>query len=402
MIFNTSSETINIYLLSECQIDIQSNYVDIDPNVNAIPGDYYDKFTVLGGSILVDKPQIGILRQLKSSFIVNTDTTNVSEFYIYKSGSIDVQLTPIITLQPGESYSYESGRGFQINDVLASTLTNDLHLGYQDWNAINSPTPPPADTLRLYARKISGRVMPKWTPPSGLDTPVQPALFGNNIVFWQPGATSGVMNGSVGTAIGAGIATLPTTTNRYTMLRRSVFTVATGINLMNSYRSENMFSRGTGVGMGGFFFFARFGLNVWTPNNRFFVGLALDTTALLTANPSSKFNLLGFGVDQGDTEFTFMHNDAAGAAVKEPVTGIGLATYNAYDAYMYCKPGDTTVYYRLDDITAGMTLVDTSVTGDLPLNTTMLNAVCAIGSGSNSGPSVASFGLNRLYIESDF
>ena len=186
------------------------------------------------------------------------------------------------------------------------------------------------------------------------------------------------------------------------MFRRSVFTVATGINLMNSYRSENMFSRGTGAGMGGFFFFARFGLNVWTPNNRFFVGLALDTTALLTANPSSKFNLLGFGVDQGDTEFTFIHNDAAGAAVKEPITGIGLATYNAYDAYIYCKPGDSTVYYRLDDITAGVTLVDTSVTGDLPLNTTMLNAVCAIGSGSNAGAAAASFGLNRLYIESDF
>ena len=171
---------------------------------------------------------------------------------------------------------------------------------------------------------------------------------------------------------------------------------------MNSYRSENMFSRGTGAGMGGFFFFARFGLNVWTPNNRFFVGLALDTTALLTANPSSKFNLLGFGVDQGDTEFSFIHNDGSGTAVKEPITGIGLATYNAYDAYIYCKPGDTTAYYRLDDITAGVTLVDTSVTGDLPVNTTMLNAVCAIGSGSNAGAAAASIGLNRMYIESDY
>jgi len=402
MIFTKNPERLFLESLNTCNIDIQTNYVDVIPNISATPDSNSVQATVTGSSVIIDYPSSGTSRQVKSIYIVNIDTENLAIFYLYKNTSPAVQLTSIITLQPGESYTYDSGRGFQINDVLASTLTNDLHKGYQDWIEISSPTPPPADTLRLYARKISGRVMPKWTPPSGLDTPVQPALFGNNIVFWQPGATSGVMNGSVGTAIGAGIATLPTTTNRYTMLRRSVFTVATGINLMNSYRSENMFSRGTGAGMGGFFFFARFGLNVWTPNNRFFVGLALDTTALLTANPSTKFNLLGFGVDQGDTEFSFIHNDGSGTAVKEPITGIGLATYNAYDAYIYCKPGDTTAYYRLDDITAGVTLVDTSVTGDLPVNTTMLNAVCAIGSGSNAGAAAASIGLNRMYIESDY
>ena len=402
MIFTKNPERLFLESLNTCNIDIQTNYVDVIPNISATPDSNSVQATVTGSSVIIDYPSSGTSRQVKSIYIVNIDTENLAIFYLYKNTSPAVQLTSIITLQPGESYTYDSGRGFQINDVLASTLTNDLHKGYQDWIEISSPTPPPADTLRLYARKISGRVMPKWTPPSGLDTPVQPALFGNNIVFWQPGATSGVMNGSVGTAIGAGIATLPTTTNRYTMLRRSVFTVATGINLMNSYRSENMFSRGTGAGMGGFFFFAMFGLNVWTPNNRFFVGLALDTTALLTANPSTKFNLLGFGVDQGDTEFSFIHNDGSGTAVKEPITGIGLATYNAYDAYIYCKPGDTTAYYRLDDITAGVTLVDTSVTGDLPVNTTMLNAVCAIGSGSNAGAAAASIGLNRMYIESDY
>ena len=404
MIFlNGTNEFLYLDSTTNAELDIQCNYVDVIANVSATPGSVENKSDSVRNLNIIDSPISGTSRQIKSIIVTNIGSSLLGIFSILKSSnSIFFQLTPIITLQPGESYTYESGRGFQINDVLSSTLTNDLHLGYQDWTAISSPTPPPADTLRLYARKISGRVMPKWTPPSGLDTPVQPALFGNNIVFWQPGATSGVMNGSIGTAIGAGVAVLPTTTNRYTMLRRSVFTVATGINLMNSYRSENMFSRGTGAGMGGFFFFARFGLNVWTPNNRFFVGLALDTTALLTANPSTKFNLLGFGVDQGDTEFSFIHNDGSGTAVKEPITGIGLATYNAYDAYIYCKPGDTTAYYRLDDITAGVTLVDTSVTGDLPVNTTMLNAVCAIGSGSNAGAAAASIGLNRMYIESDY
>ena len=229
MIFTKNPERLFLESLNTCNIDIQTNYVDVIPNISATPDSNSVQATVTGSSVIIDYPSSGTSRQVKSIYIVNIDTENLAIFYLYKNTSPAVQLTSIITLQPGESYTYDSGRGFQINDVLASTLTNDLHKGYQDWIEISSPTPPPADTLRLYARKISGRVMPKWTPPSGLDTPVQPALFGNNIVFWQPGATSGVMNGSVGTAIGAGIATLPTTTNRYTMLRRSVFTVATGI-----------------------------------------------------------------------------------------------------------------------------------------------------------------------------
>jgi hypothetical protein len=35
----------------------------------------------------------------------------------------------------------------------------------------------------------------------------------------------------------------------------------------------------------------------------------VDTTALLTADPSAKFNTLGFGVDAADIAISFMHND---------------------------------------------------------------------------------------------
>jgi hypothetical protein len=74
---------------------------------------------------------------------------------------------------------------------------------------------------------------------------------------------------------------------------------------MNSLRSEATFFRGATVGAGGFFFLCRFGFTTWTQGNRLFIGLAVDTTALITADPSSKLNTLGFAVDSADTAISF-------------------------------------------------------------------------------------------------
>ncbi len=398
-------EKLEITTSSAADIDYQSNWVDVIPTTSAIPGSTQGKITSATIVDLIPSPAASTVRQIKSISIRNRHATDTNTISINKNvASVQYLITADIVLGAGEIITYEDTVGWSKGSIIINTLTNDIHLGYQDWNAISNPAVPPSDTLRLYSKKISGRTMPKWTPPSGMDTPFQPALFGNNIVLWQPGLTSGVLLGSSGTAITAGVSTLPSVTNKYTSLRRSVFTVATGINLMNSYRSDAMFFRGAVPGMGGFFFFCRFGFNVWTTTNRFFVGFAADTTTLLTADPSTKFNILGFGVDTADTAISFIHNDASGAASKEPIPGQpALTTANVYDAYIYCKPNDTNVYYRLDDLSAGVTIIDSVISTNLPVATTNMTAVCGIGSGAtNSGAAVASFGLNRLYIESDF
>jgi hypothetical protein len=71
--------------------------------------------------------------------------------------------------------------------------------------------------------------------------------------------------------------------------------------------------------------------------------MCVDTTALLTADPS-KFNTLGFGVDAADIAISFMHNDSVGIATKDAIAGQpALSSNNAYDAYIFCRPNDTTV-----------------------------------------------------------
>jgi hypothetical protein len=64
--------------------------------------------------------------------------------------------------------------------------------------------------------------------------------------------------------------------------------------------------------------------------------LAVDTTALITADPSSKLNTLGFAVDSADTAISFIHNDGtSNVAIKDVIVGQpALSSNNAYDAYI--------------------------------------------------------------------
>jgi len=383
---------------------------------------------------LVAAPAASTNRQVVYLTVYNNDTV-AATVTVIKDVSATNWILAKVTLQSGDTlqWSREGGWNTFPNNTTTEAAGNDTEIQFNDGGVVGAdsdltydkttntlslngtdpklnltgiatePSTPASGILTLYSKNISGRMLPKWRGPSGLDTPFQPALFGKNVVMWNPGATSGVATGTVVTAIAAGVATLPTTTNLYTALRRSVFTVATGINLQNSLRTESMFFRGASANQGGFFAFCRFGFTTWTATNRCFVGFTVGTTAVTTGNPSALLNIAGFGIDTADTAFTFMHNDGAGTAVKEAIAGQpALATNNAYDVYIFCPPNSSEIYYRMDNLLTQTTLVNTSINSEMPVNTTMLNFHVAIGSGAtNAGAGVAAIGLNRIYVETD-
>jgi hypothetical protein len=406
MIFlQNNNESFRIKTTSIADIDYQVNYVDIDPFVSAVPGSAQGKITTIGTTIICPAPATGISRQLKSIFIRNKNLTTSNLISVLKDVSgIEYLGTGEVLLIPGATMFYESGIGWSLGTILSSVLETLNISKYQDFDGIADPAAPSVNGVRIYSKNVAGRMLPKWKGPTGADTPFQAALFKNNVVMWNPGATSGYMIGSLVTAIVAGVSVLPSTTNRYTSLRKNTFTAATGVNTMNSLRGEPIFYRGAIPTSGGFFFFCRAGFNTWTPTNRLFVGMCVDTTALLTADPSTKFNMLGFAVDTADTAISFMHNDGVGVAIKETIAvQPALATNNVYDFFIYCKPNDSVVYYRIDDLSSNVTLIDSSITLDLPTTTALLIPTCAIGPGAtNAGATAASVGVNRMYIESDY
>ena len=281
----------------------------------------------------------------------------------------------------------------------------DIQSGGIQLAAQANPTAPTAGNLKIYAKAVAGRVVPKWVGPSGVDTPFQAALWGNNTALWTTtGATAGVWQGTTGVGAGTYVTALPTITNLYTSMIRGLWaSVVTTTNQQVGQRSsQNQFYRGSVAGQGGFFFFARFGTEAWTAGDRLFVGMGTGTTAMVTGNPSTLTNTLGFGIDAGDTAISFIHVDNAGVAIKDVIPGQpALAANQGYNAYIYAKPNDATVYYRLDNINTDTTIIDTSTTTALPANTAMMAAFALMSNGANKTVTSAEIGVNRMYIETD-
>lgn len=355
---------------------------------------------------------------IRSISVVNTDVSASHTFQLFRGGTAAANaITPIFTLAAGGSATYEDGVGWSVNTVtVGNALLNDTHSGYSDYSAISNPSPPAADTLRLYARKVAGRMVPKWTPPSGVDTPIQAALYGNNIVMYLPN-TSATLGLNLGTpwVVGGTVAHPQPTAGMYTQCKRTTSTnVVTTTNQTLGASSiattAAQFWVGNSVGLGGFFFFARFGIETLTaasPNaTRLFVGLQSGTTNILASDTIPAISCVGLWHDttDGANVINLLTKDGT-TATKNALTGSPTTPYSTgqgYDFYMFCKPADSTIYYRLDNLNTGAILVDSSVTTTIPNNATFMGPVCGMSNGTaNIVASTVGIGINRLYVESD-
>lgn len=290
------------------------------------------------------------------------------------------------------------------NSILTLSGTNT---GILLNNVTAEPSAPAANNIEFYASKISGRSLPKWISPAGHSFINQPAFISANLILWSPtAATAGLWYGAGGGTPGGTFTQLePTTTNLYTVSRRGKWTnvVTTTNQSVGPRTSTAIFFSSTTAGMGGFFFYCRFGVEAITTNCRWFVGLTA-TAAILANDPSAAVNIVGFGFDAGDSSvLSFMHNNGSGTAVKTSITGLpSFAANQGYEAYIYMKPGDnTTIYYRLDNINLGTTIVDSSIASEVPVDGTKMFAVAECGNAANTVANVVGIGVNEIYIETD-
>jgi hypothetical protein len=440
ILLKATTEILEITTSSAAAIDYSVSYADITTSTFS-PSTSEGKISSATDTTILSAPSASTQRQVKLITITNRDAAVDNTILVKKDISgTEYHLTPVIDLLAGETMQYSDVSGWtyysvtgavkggksaaginnqiQFNNggVLAGDVdftwdstNNQLTLNGTDAKVLlngitNEPAAPSTGNLLVYAKAISGKMQLKIKGPSGLETPLQAALWSNNVIWWTPGAAAGVYTGTVGANLGTAAAILPTTVNLYTAMRRSTFaSIITTANQQVGARTENMFFRGAVDGMGGFMFTCRFGLNTWTAGDRLFVGLCQGTTAVVTVQPSSLFNTLGFCIDAGDTAITFLHCDSSSASTKDTISGQPtLASLQGYDAYIWCAPNDSTVYYRLDDVLTGNTIVDTSTNTNLPANTTMLTAQAIMGNAANTASAgLATIGVARMYIETD-
>jgi hypothetical protein len=377
--------------------------------------------------------------------ISNRDASLTQTVVVQKNISGTVyNMTPTITMLIGETVQYMDGQGWiyysatgsikgsqtaagstyqlQFNnsgtlngdpDLTWNWTTNTLALGTNPQIQLSgvsaTPSAPGASTLQVYAQAISGKMQFMKMGPDGNPEGLQSALWQNNLVLWTPNAvstsTGGTWQGTVGTiSAGTNAIVLPTTTNIYTTMRRTKIPDTATANYQTGLATEKMFFRGAATGIGGFLFVCRFGIDTYVAStSRLFVGLSgsVPTPTSTAANIAATVtNTIGFGWNTGDTAITFMSTDSTGSGFTQiAISGQPtLAANNGYDAYIYCKPNDTTVYYRLDNSNTGVTLIDTSITTTLPLNTTAMAATAVMSTSVATAGTIA-IGINRMYVE---
>lgn len=296
--------------------------------------------------------------------------------------------------------------------LVAPVDTKHEELSGSKYVAIADPAASPASTLYVYSRLVAGRALPKWKGPSGLDTPFQPALFGKNIVLYMPntGTTNGLNLGTPWSGLGTISHPTPTSTNAATQMQRTryanvVTTTNQVLGVSSIVSTAHSFWRGNAANLGGFFFFARFLIELWPATTvRLFAGLQDGTTNIL-ASDTVAGNVVGLWHDTTDganVASLVTRNNTTTTKNALGGTAPTLAANQGFDFYLFCAPNGGTIFYRLDDLNANVTLVDSSHTTTLPLATAFMGPVVGMSNGTaNITVTTTAPGVNRIYVESD-
>lgn len=320
--------------------------------------------------------------------------------YTWQTGGLLARTTVLASSNAGAAVNFSVG---------TKTVFNSLNAGFNipliQLVGSGIPAAPAAGNLKVYTRNRAGRMTLEGIGPAGLDTAYQPALFGNDVTMWLPGTgtTVSINMGVNWTARNAGTGAAQAhpaiaNTNNLTAMRRATFgtgTTTTGSSGIQSGATVAM--RGNTNGRGGFFFFARLGIETFASDIRVMVGLSA-LNAALAGEPSAQNNSLIIGKDSGDTNWQVMARD--GSAVTKTNVGLAMAAGQVLDFTMFCKANDTKVTARVVDPFSGTVYVDNvELTANLPVNTTFLYMHAQIM--SVTGTTAKLLCLNRLYLERD-
>jgi hypothetical protein len=171
--------------------------------------------------------------------------------------------------------------------------------------------------------------------------------------------------------------------------------------------AEMAFFRGNVANTGGFFFFSRFRLTWPASTTRVFVGLqgtGAGNTVCTSDTPNGPYCGLWHGVTDpstGSGALSFVTQDGttrnlqAISFTADLVSGSPLLEF-----MMYCAPNGGTIFFRLDDVTNGVTYAN-STTANLPGATVTMAPQCQTSNGTaNITVATVSMSVYKIYVES--
>jgi len=347
---------------------------------------------------IVSAPGASTQRQVKYMSLYNADSQIQTVTVVLDVSGTNTVLAQVL-LQPGYTLTYNNDGKWEI--INGAQVMDE---GFLLSGVAAEPSAPSEDTMWFYAKNISGRMLPKWKGPSGLDTAVQPGLFQNNIMMLLPQISTtitlwGTTNTSVGTVSHPALAA----TNLRTSMRRWIWTSAATANAASEGRTvASLVWRGNSAGLGGWYYACRWAISSSTANQQVAVGLWNATGATATTTvPSNLTNCIFVGWDSADTNLQVMHNDASGTCTKIDLGASFPAnsTTAVYEFMMFAPPNGSSVFYRVVRLDTG-DVAEGEITTDLPASTTFLTRHEYMNNGGTAAAVILE--VSRIYIETDY
>jgi len=282
----------------------------------------------------------------------------------------------------------------------------------------SAPASPAADNITIFCTEIANRAMPAFVGPSGLDTALQPLLARNKIAVWSPpgnGTTApGVFGMGALTVVSNAGSTFTTrnvaTTNVLTRIKRVAVVSTSNAGTLGSLRNpQAQYTTGTGSGLGGFHFVARFATSDASTVNgaRAFIGMSSATGAATNVQPSTLVNSVG--VAQLSTDATQWYIVYGGSAAQTAIalgTGLGAPTLTntAFELSLFSPPSQNgVVHYEVLNIGSGVKVSGTLTPGtpgvQTPANTTLLTN--QMWRTNNAQDATVGLDIISIYIETD-
>jgi hypothetical protein len=278
----------------------------------------------------------------------------------------------------------------------------------------STPSLPSGDDIALFGRKIAGRKLPAFVGPSGLDSALQPFLARNKIGYWNPPGNATTVPGVFGFAaigtVGTATARNVATTNVLTRMRRLAYVSAATAGSLASVRvAVAQYTTGTGSGLGGFTWVARFGVSdaATVSGARMFVGMSSNDAAATNVEPNTLTNSIGMAQLSTDaTQWYLVYGGSAAQTAIALGTGLGAptTTTTAWEMALFSSPNDNAVvYYQVTNLGTGAvasgTLSGTPGT-TTPANTTLLTT--QMWRCNNATALAVGMDICSIYVESDY
>jgi len=278
--------------------------------------------------------------------------------------------------------------------------------GSVEFNAVaTDPATPPGGILKMYAKTIGGRTIPKWVGPSGVDTPIQPFLGMNTIRSLYLGsavsATTLVLGYNFAYTMVAGGTNVQTTAATGSLKSRTrlgrLVSAATAGAMANIKGNYLECGRETG-----FFFVARFALDLLIANNLGFWGLYASTTAAAaTINHVTSTAVAKVGLAIATNTGNWQLVACSGTAVTATDLGatFPVNTTDLMELVLFCAPGGTSISYRVTNLTTGATTTG-ALSTNIPGATTYMTLLETLS--NNATASAVQWSFKSMYLETDY